>query len=160
MCAVCLPEAHVSRQAALSLARVSQLSFLWNMNPSHNHSKVSTVLHARFMAEKRIKTVYCFDALAEGTCKLLIELSAQPDSFFIILRTKLQWTHCQRFVAAQCSGSVSVQKRVPITLEAAIKHVSGLESSVCGADGSGACSLTSTARILLLLYQLATAIAL
>ena len=67
--------------------------------------------------------MYCFDALAEGTCKLLIlgELSAQPDSFLIILRTKSQETHCQRFVAAECSGSVSVQKRIPIKLEAANK---------------------------------------
>lgn len=53
------------------------------------------------LAEKRIKTVYCFDALAEHTCKLSIlgELSAQPDSFLMNLRSRSQETHCQRSVA-------------------------------------------------------------
>lgn len=95
------------RSLSLSIDRTVRGMLCMSMNMNLSHESWLLFMPC-LLAEKEIKTVYCFDALAEGICKVSIlgELSAQPDSFLIILRSR-SWP---AVVAALCSVSVSVQK--------------------------------------------------
>lgn len=101
------------RSLSLSIDRTVRGMLCMSMNMNLSHESWLLFMPC-LLAEKEIKTVYCFDALAEGICKVSIlgELSAQPDSFLIILRSRSQETHGQLSLL-RCAVCLYLFRRAP-----------------------------------------------